>query len=157
MRKNFQFSIFNFQKGFTFIEVVIAVAVFFIFALGAYQGYAAVYAAIAAARHKALAADLVNARFEIIKNLPYTNVGVTGGNPNGVVTGVETVLRDGVSFVVTTTINFVDDPFDGVAGGGDAFPNDYKLVEIDVACLTCKNFTPVVITGTVAPKNLESA
>lgn len=145
------------NKGLTFIEIVIAVAVFFLFALGAYRGYASVYAAIAAARHKALAADLVNARFEIIKNLPYSNVGVSGGNPNGVINASENVSRDGLSFVVTTTIENVDDPFDGIFGAGDAFPNDYKLVEISVSCPTCKSFVPVVITGTVAPKNLESA
>jgi prepilin-type N-terminal cleavage/methylation domain-containing protein len=145
------------KKGFTLIEVVISIAIFVLFAVGAYRGYASLYAAIAAAHHKALAADLINARFEIIKNLPYTNVGVTGGNPNGVVVGVQTIVKDGISFVATTTIRYVDDPFDGVSGSGDIFPNDYKLVEISVGCTTCKNFIPVVITGRVAPKNLESA
>jgi len=147
----------NRNKGFTLVEVLIAIIVFTIFSVGAYQGYAAIYTAIASARHKALAADLANARFEIIKNLPYTNVGTVGGNPNGIIVAQETVVRDNVSFVITTTINNIDDPFDGVIGGGDLIPNDYKLVEINIACPTCKSFDPIVITGRVAPKNLESA
>ena len=146
----------RYNQGFTFIEVVISVAVFIIFALGAYQGFTSVYAALAAAHHKALAADLINARFEIIKNLPYTNVGVDGSNPDGVVSALETVMKDGITFTVSTYIEYADDPFDGVWGAGDVLPNDYKLVEITVNCATCKNFTPVVITGRVAPKNLES-
>ena len=145
------------QKGFTLIEVVLAVAVFIIFAIGVYQGYAAIYNAIANARHKALAADLANARFEIIKNLPYTSVGTVGGTPNGMVTASETVVSDRVSFSVVTTIVNVDDPYDGVLGAGDVFPADYKLVEIRITCLGCKNLAPITITGRVAPKNLESS
>lgn len=145
------------NKGFTLIEIVVAVAIFAIFAVGVYQGYAAIYSAIASARHKALATDLANAKFEIIKNLPYSNVGIVGGKPSGVITAVETVVRDRVTFTITTTIMNIDDPFDGISGGGDIFPADYKLVEINIDCLTCNNFSPVVITGRVAPKNLESA
>ena len=145
------------QKGFTLIEVVLAVAVFIIFAIGVYQGYAAIYNAIANARHKALAADLANARFEIIKNLPYTSVGTVGGTPNGMVTASETVVSDRVSFSVVTTIVNVDDPYDGVLGAGDVLPADYKLVEIRITCLGCKNLAPITITGRVAPKNLESS
>ena len=42
------------NKGFTFIEIIIAIAVFIIFALGVYQGFTAVYAAIAAAHTRHL-------------------------------------------------------------------------------------------------------
>ena len=145
------------NKGFTFIEIIIAIAVFIIFALGVYQGFTAVYAAIAAAHHKALAADLVNARFEILKNLPYSDVGTVGGDPVGVVDPDETAVSDGLTFTLATTIENVDDTFDGISGGGDAFPDDYKLVEIEVDCTSCKNFTPITITGRIAPANLENS
>jgi len=144
------------SRGFTLIEVIIAIAVFSLFAAGAYQGYLSLQAAILSARYKALAADLANARFEIIKNLPYSNVGIEGGNPPGVVSAEESAISDNVTFTITTTIINIDDPFDGLAGSGDAFPGDYKLVEVKIACMTCKNFTPIAITGWVAPKNLES-
>src|SRR3989344_2089764 len=144
------------NRCFTFIEVVIAAAIFLIFAIGAYQGYAAVYTSIASSRHKALAADLSNAQFEIIKNLPYASVGTVGGTPPGLVTSVVTMVRDGISFTVTTNIINVDDPYDGIGGGADAFPADYKLVEIKIECLTCKNLAPAEVTGRVAPKNLET-
>lgn len=146
----------NKNGGFTLIEVLIATIVFLLFAMGVYQSYAAIYIAIASTRHRALAADLANAKFEIIKNLPYTNVGTIGGNPAGILALVETTISDRVSFTITTTIVSVDDPFDGLSGGGDFFPADYKLVEIKIECLTCKSFAPIIITGRVAPKNLES-
>lgn len=144
-------------RGFTFVEVVIGIALFLIFVVAAYQSYAAIYAAIASSHHKTLAADLANAQFEIMKNLPYSRVGITGGNPNGVIPASQTVIRDRVEFTVNTTIQNIDDPFDGISGSGDAFPADYKLVEVSISCQSCKNFNPVVITGRIAPKNLESA
>lgn len=146
MRKN---------KGLTLVEVIIATTTFLIFATGAYQGYLALQAAMFSARYKALAADLINARFEIIRNLPYSEVGIPGGNPNGVVPASEIVVSDNVTFTVLTAIINIDDPFDGTAATGDSFPNDYKLVEISVTCPTCKHFTPVVINSWVAPRNLE--
>jgi hypothetical protein len=60
---------------------------------------------------------------------------------------------------VTTFVRNIDDPFDGTIGGtpSDTSPQDYKSIEVDLACSNCKNFTPVKITTTVAPKNLETA
>jgi prepilin-type N-terminal cleavage/methylation domain-containing protein len=146
----------NSKYGFTLIEIVVATAVFLVFAVGAYRGFVAVYSTITATRLNALAADLVNAQFELIKNMPYNNVGTVGGNPTGIIVPVQTALRDGISFTITTTVLNVDDPFDGTAGG-DPFPRDYKLVEISITCPSCRNLAPVVITGRIAPKNLESA
>lgn len=144
------------NQGLTFFEVIIATTIFIIFAIGVYQAYTTIFTTVANTRHRALAADLANARFEVIKNMPYTSVGVSGGNPPGIVVASETVVSDKVNFLVETTIVNVDDPFDGVAGAGDVFPADYKLVEIKITCQGCKNLTPITFTGLVAPKNLES-
>lgn len=145
-----------YQKGLTFFEVVIAIAIFIVFAVGVYQAYAAIFTTVANTRHRALAADLANAKFEIIKNMPYTSVGIPGGNPPGILLASEVVVSDRVTFLVETTIVNIDDPFDGVLGAGDAFPADYKLIEIKITCQGCKNLAPIVFTGQVSPKNLES-
>ncbi|MEK7176953.1 MAG: prepilin-type N-terminal cleavage/methylation domain-containing protein [Patescibacteria group bacterium] len=145
------------QRGFTLIEIVIATAIFLLFAIGVYQAYTTIFNAIANAHNRALATDLANVRFEVIKNLPYSSVGTVGGTPSGLIAVSETVTSDNVSFTVATTIMNVDDPFDGLLGGGDIFPADYKLVEISITCNGCKNLPPVVITGRVAPKNLETS
>ncbi len=145
-----------YQKGLTFFEIVIATAIFLVFAIGVYQAYTTLFAAVANARHRALAADLANARFEIIKNMPYTSVGTLSGNPPGTLVASETVVASSVTFLVETTVVNLDDPFDGVSGSGDVFPADYKLVEIKVTCQGCKNLPSIIFTGRVAPKGLES-
>lgn len=143
------------ERGLTMVEVIVAAAIFLVFALGVYRGFDTLRIAINQARYRALAADLANARFEIIKNLPYSEVGTIGGDPAGVIEVGEEALSDGVSFFVTTTVVNVDDPFDGTETTGDIFPDDYKLVELSITCDTCRSFTPVKITGLVAPANLE--
>jgi len=142
-------------KGFTLVEVLIGTAIFLIFASAVYEGYRAVYAAIASVHHKTLAADLANEKFEILKNLSYTSVGTIGGTPSGVVVPVESVTRDNINFTVTTAITNVDDPFDG-SGGSDLFPADYKRAEISIVCSLCTAFKPVTVVGLIAPKSLES-
>lgn len=142
------------KKGFTLIEVVFAVFVFSIASLGVYESYRALLVSMAISSQKIAAAALLNERFEIARNLPYTSVGTIGGNPSGLISPNQNVVRDGLSFVVDTVIQNVDDPFDGIAPT-DTKPADYKMMEVTVSCTTCARFDPVTITGLIAPRNLE--
>lgn len=141
------------QRGFTFLEVVISVTLLLIIVVGGYQGYAAVHSAIAHAHYRMTALDLANERFEVIKNLSYTSVGTVGGTPSGVTPSSETIIRGSVNYLIETSIQNVNDPFDGIP---DSSPDDYKLIEVRVTCSSCKNFSPVVITGRVSPLAAES-
>jgi hypothetical protein len=110
-------------------------------------------------RAKLLGVDLINEQLEIIRNMPYSDVGIQSGIPEGNLLHTQTLVRGGVTFIVTTTVRNVDDPFDGTLGGSpnDLSPADFKLVEINVDCATCRNFQQIVFTTRVAPKNLETA
>lgn len=145
--------------GFSLIESLIGVFVFAIIAMSVYQGYAKIMDMVRMSRLKITATALANEQFEIIRNLPYVDVGISGGLPLGKITQNQTLTRDGVSFDVKTTVRNIDDPFDGTIGGNpnDTSPADYKLAEVEISCATCKNFQPVFFTSRVAPKNLETA
>ncbi len=145
------------NRGFTLAEVVIASAVFLIIAVGIYQVYTSLFRTITASRTVLLASALATEQFEIARNMPYDDVGVVGSIPNGLIPNAQTLTRDGVVFNATTTIRNVDDPFDGTIGGSpnDTSPADYKLMQIEIDCTTCRTFTPLTFTTRVAPKNLE--
>jgi len=149
----------KFLTGFTLIESLIGVAVFMLVAVSAYQAYAATMSAVRASRLTVAAAALANEQFEIVRNLPYENVGVQGGIPNGTIPPVQTLLRDTVAFTVETTIRNIDDSFDGTIGGApnDLSPADYKLLELVISCAACRNFTPLHFTTYVGPRALETA
>ena len=144
--------------GFTLIESLVAVAIFVMVAVGIYQSYTKMMGLVRASRIKVAATALANEQFEIIRNLPYADVGLVAGIPVGKVPPLQTLARSGQSFAVTTVIRNIDDPFDGTLGGApnDLSPADSKFVQIDIACTTCQNFTPMNFSSRVAPKNLET-
>ena len=130
-----------------------------IIAVSVYQAYAATINAVRVSRLKITATALANEQFEIIRNLPYTDVGVVGSIPNGQVPHLQNLVRDNTEFVVKTTIRNIDDPFDGTIGGSpnDLSPADYKLAELEISCPACRNFTTLHFTTQVGPRNLETA
>ncbi len=152
-------NLFKNKKGFTLIELLVGVSVFTVIIVGVYNAYTSIYQAVSVSRQKIAAIDLANEQLEIVKNLPYASVGIDGGIPDGLLTHVQTLVRDGTTFIATTTVRNFDDPFDGTLGGSpnDLSPADSKVVEIEIGCVLCRNFKPVSVTSRVAPKSLETA
>ena len=156
----FNLSLKKNKKGFTLIEILVGVAVFAVVAMAMYQVYASLFTLTSLNQYKIIALNLANEQFEIVRNLTYSDVGEIGGIPNGKIPHIQNLTRGGVPFVVTMTIRNVDLPFDGTIGSttnNDLSPADNKLVEVQVDCSGCKGYTPVNLTTTIAPKNLETA
>ncbi|MFA6006463.1 MAG: prepilin-type N-terminal cleavage/methylation domain-containing protein [Candidatus Paceibacterota bacterium] len=143
------------KRGFSLVEIVVGAALLAIVSIAMYQSYASVMIVTRGAGDKLDAIELANEQIEILHNLPYQSVGIIGGIPAGVVTESTTTVRDGNTFRVTTTIRNVDDPSDGIFPT-DPAEADYKLAQISVDCSMCKKFTPIALTTTIAPKNLET-
>lgn len=147
------------QKGFTLVEALVGAAVFLIVAMGVYNSYANLFRFMSNAQYKELAVDLAEEQMEIIRNMPYADIGVEGSIPSGNIPYEQFFWRGGIKFKVNAIVRNIDLPNDGVAGGSpnDTAPNDNKLVSLSVSCDGCgdtKNFT---ITGRVAPLSLESS
>lgn len=149
----------SFSLGFTLVETLVGASIFVILALSGYKAFGVLMDAVSASQAKIAGTTLANEKFEIMRNLPYTDVGILGGLPVGKIQRTENITRDNFSFVVETTIRSVDDTFDGTIGGNpsDTSPADYKLVDLDISCPTCKIFSPLNFTTLVAPHALETA
>ena len=158
MNSKFKINNLKSNQGFTLVELIVGVTVFVILVVSVYNAYISIFNVVGASRSKIAAIDLANEQLEIVRNMPYANVGISGGIPSGVLNHTQNLVRDSFSFVVTTTVRNVDDPFDGTLGGtpNDTAPADFKIVEIEISCDTCKNFSPIDVTTRVAPKNLEN-
>lgn len=147
------------NRGLTLIETLVAVAVFSTIALTAWFGLIRIFEMQQMLRIKTVATNLATEQIEIMRNLPYDDVGVVNSIPNGVIPYQQQLERDGRQFLVTTIIRNIDQPFDGTIGGtpNDVSPADNKLVQITVSCHECaKEVAPVTISTLVAPKALES-
>src|SRR3989344_1301397 len=116
------------MTGFTLIELLIAtfiigtviVGVFGLFVLGLRSGQEG--------ERRIVGTALANERAEMIRNLPYASVGTVNGIPAGSIPQTETIVRNNNSYTVKTDIRYIDDPFDGTAGGvpHDTLNTDYK-------------------------------
>lgn len=147
------------KRGFSLIEVLVGAAVFALVAVSIYGSYTGLLRLVNAARTKTVASALANEQFEIIRNLPYSDVGLVSGIPLGKLQHVQSFTRSGATFEATTTIRNIDDPFDGQIGSTtapDLSPADYKQVSLEIGCSLCKNFQPLVYTTNVSPKSLET-
>lgn len=145
--------------GFTLIEALVGTAIFVILALSVYQTYLVTMNVIRLSQVKVTATALANEQFEIMRNLPYSDIGIVAGLPSGKIPATQNLIRDNKEFTVKTTIRNIDDPFDGTIGDtpNDTSPADYKLAELEITCATCRNFGTLNLTTNIAPKALESA
>ncbi len=155
----YSFSSKNKNQGYTLVETLIAVAIFVGVSVGIYGGFSKILALMNVIRNKEVVTNLINEQFEIARNLPYTSVGTVGGVPAGLLPQSQSIVRDGKTYTVNIVVRNIDDPFDGTLGGSpnDLSPADMKLIEVEVLCASCKDFTPVSFTTKIAPKNLETA
>ncbi len=151
--------IINYKKGTTLVETLVAIAFFVGVSMSLYGVYQKVSVLLATVKIKTIATNIANEQFEIIRNLPYSSVGTSGGIPSGLLPQTQTLVRDGISFTVGITIRNIDQEFDGTLGGSpnDTSPSDNKFVDIEVSCSACKYTTPISFSSIVAPKNLELA
>lgn len=146
------------RSGVTLIELVIAIGLVVIIFGGISLSYSSILESITATELRGGAASVLARQMEIIRNLPYGQVGTVGGIPSGVIPQQQTSTWNQVEFLLTTTVRNIDDPFDGTLTSNprDTAPADYKLVEVTASCPSCARFLPLPFTTTVAPKNLES-
>ncbi len=147
------------QAGFSLLEVLIAMAIFAMFASSIFFVYGNIIEIISRTRVRTLSSTLLNREIEMVRLLPYDKVGIVGGFPPGVIAQQRVETYEGIQFLIKAYVRNVDNPFDGTTGGSpnDTAPADYRVVELEVSCALCYGLPPVTYTTWVAPQNLESS
>ena len=150
------------SAGFTLIEALVASTLLLIISYSIYLTYANILEIILKNQWRVEAVAAIETQFETARKMNYSDIGILGGYPSGKLLATSTVQSGGGSFLLTTTVRNIDDPFDGLAGGtpNDTSPADYKIVEIKADCVSCAGFggvASIIMTTTVAPaKGLET-
>lgn len=152
-----KFTPYRSQLGFTLIEIVIGIGVFAIILVGVYGSFNALVRATRGAREETILSSLSSQYLEVVRNMPYDNIGTENGNPNG-------VLADATDPIVSTIegevyhayyeVTYTDDPADGtILAGTDPAPNDYKQVKLSIQKMSSGKITDFLTT--VSPQGLE--
>lgn len=146
------------QQGFTIVETVVGIAIFAILAVGILGAYTVLSNSVRAARQKVVLSTLSAERLEIVRNIPYAQVGTVNGNPSGSLPDFANpylTTIEGIQYQVYYEVTYIDDPADGtITAGTDPSPADYKQVKMSVKNTVTNQVTPFVTN--VSPKGLES-
>lgn len=143
--------------GFSIVELMITVALFAMLAAAVLGAFAALSRAVKAAREKTILASLVANYLEIVRNMPYGQVGTVSGNPPGNLadfSNAVTVKIEAFTYQIYYEVTYVDDPADGtILLGTDSSPNDYKQVKMTILNATTGQTTNFLTSA--VPKGLE--
>ncbi len=119
------------NKGTTFIEILISIAIVSFLIVTIYLALTKVVSNMGESKQRVGAIVIANEKMEIIRNLDYGEVGVVGGVVDGPMLASETITRNGFDYEVYIDVRYIDDEFDGT-GIDDLIPTDYKFVEVTV-------------------------
>lgn len=145
------------EQGFTLMDILVSVTVFSILIAGVIGAVSALHRSVKAAREKTILSSLVSSDLEIVRNLPYVQVGTVNGNPSGALpdqANPRMASIEGRSYAIYYEVTYTDDVADGTAlAGTDSSAADYKQVKMFVRNGATGQVTTVLTT--VAPKGLE--
>jgi prepilin-type N-terminal cleavage/methylation domain-containing protein len=146
------------KKGFTLVELLIAIAVLAIFTVGVYSTLISVYKIIRLAKIKTLETAILSEELEVARNLPYNQVGLQDAfDVPGILLPTKYLTRQNLEFKIINTVRFIDDPYDGTITSTpqDTTPADYKLVEMEIYCLSIDQKTPLILSTIIGPNIKE--
>lgn len=121
------------NSGFTLIEATLVIFIFALIAVTFYRTYTIGTKHIIDSKNRLGAISAANEKMEIIRNLKYEDIGTVNGSVSGNIPDEESLTENTSRYVVKTTVEFTDDPLDGVAyGDTNNAPEDYKKVTVGV-------------------------
>lgn len=146
------------ERGATLLDTIVGTALMLVVFVGIASAFQLSLSVVTNNKARAGAIALVNGRMEYLRSLSYTQIGVMGGIPAGIVPQIETVSWNGISYMRRTSVLYTDDAQDGT---GDADQNgiiaDYKTIRVEVSWGSRQGERSVYLVGRVSPPGIESA
>ncbi len=144
-------------RGMTLLETVIGVAILLIVFLGIFGIFKLSMDLVFSTKARTGAVALLHEKMEAIRGLSYASVGTVGGIPSGSLQQTDTNTLNGITYTLTTFVQYADDPADGMgASDSNSITTDYKTVKVK-ADWTVRNVprSTFVVTR-VAPVGIEA-
>lgn len=143
-------------NGFSIIETIVAVAIFAGVSFALFSSFKQAMKIANKASVRSVMSNIATEQLEIIRNLPFDNVGTISGIPSGVIPQNKVINRAGSTYSINTTIRNIDLPFDGVAPA-DTAPADNKFAQVDITCTSCSPNITASYSTQIGPKDLEGS
>ena len=101
------------------------------------------------------ARTIAEEHMEILRNLPYDEIGTVGGVPAGEIETEEEITLNNITYDVETDIRYVDDDYDDVAPT-DLVNVDYKQIRISISWNSQVDAEPLTLVSNIVPRGMES-
>lgn len=142
-------------SGFTLVEALVILLIFSLITMTFYYVISLGTRYIQEAKNRLGAVSLANEKMEIIRNLSYANIGISGGIPAGNIPQDEDVTENTRSYHVHTFVEFIDDPLDGTYPT-DTIPDDYKRVKVTVSWQNSHAAESISLVSRFVPPGMET-
>jgi prepilin-type N-terminal cleavage/methylation domain-containing protein len=135
------------ERGYTLVELMIGIVLLGLISISMLTLFSTLIRSTVIIKRKAVASNLATTQMEYLKSLPYDSLAISGTGTTS------TTVLNGVTYTAKTTIEYVDDAFDGCisypsvateqaecrnfvvhtgAPTGDSNPKDYKIAHVKV-------------------------
>lgn len=144
------------EKGLTLVELLIGFLLLGMIAISVLTLFTTLIKSTVIAKRKAVASSLATTQMEYLKSLPYNSLAIEDGPiySTSYLDSSSTTTLNGVTYTTTTTVQYVDDAFDGCgsypnqtlkqtycrnypapsgAPATDTNPADYKIAHVKVS------------------------
>lgn len=144
-------------SGLTLMDVLVGVALLSLVFYGIFGVFRLSIVLIGSNKAKVGALSLAEERMELIRSLPYTEVGVVGGIPAGNLAHIEEITLNNIDYTRRTFVTYHDDPADGL---GEADENgitaDYKKVKVEISWSIKDRASSHSVVSTITPRGVET-
>jgi len=142
--------------GFSFLEIIISVGFLIIITQAFLSLISTSFHFLGLSRTQSSARALANQQLELIRNIPYSDVGTISGIPIGTIPQTQYRQLNGQDYTINTSIVYIDDPFDNKAPT-DLLPVDYKRVRVKVTWNgPFSSQDGITLITDIVPKGIES-
>ncbi|MEZ4200182.1 MAG: prepilin-type N-terminal cleavage/methylation domain-containing protein [Candidatus Paceibacterota bacterium] len=145
------------QRGFSFIEVIVASALLLLIFSGLLAGIQLMMELIGHSKAEAGARSLAVAKMEYIRSFEYDEVGTISGIPSGPIPQNSTTTLNGVTYNERVLIQYVDREEDGFAGAdSNGITEDSKRIKIEYTWNVRGKADSLIIVSDIVPRGIES-
>lgn len=144
--------------GFTVISTLFGIAIFTTVSMTIFSAIFTLIRGSNTYREMTVISSLADQYLEYARNLPYSQIGTTNGNPSGSLPdypNAATTTVNKTQYQIYYEVTYTDDPADGtILLGTDPAPNDYKQVKLNIKNVSTGTVAPFVTN--IVPRGLES-
>lgn len=147
-----------YQRGFSLLDILVGTALFLLVFVSIAGVLRLSVALVAESKARIGALSLAQETIELMRSVPYEDLGVVGGVPAGDLPQVETITMNGVSYTRRILVLYEDNPADGIGDDDEnSITTDMKRFSVTVSWESRGLTRSTRLVSTAVPQGIETS